>query len=347
MKSLWYILAVAIAAGIASVLYIDSHLHPGFRFFTRAAELSDAWEAKLRAHNRSCYVFAGGSEVRAGIDPMTMLLKRDIAVVNAGEHAGYGLYSNASLALQYLRQGDTMILSLIGVEKNQLQPQLNGLKMLRLRFTPEILECGLINSGSQDLRKIVLGDYDQYSYFLHQAYKNWEKQKKWQVPPHYYDTNSKLHISGWMEIPSKYISASKSKPAAFSLKSIDEISNRKEVIHLLEKLTEWTQQKGVRLIVNFPVCYSVPERQVQNAFYMLQLTQRGIAVLRDKRLGVVTDPAYFSDTNWHLSRAGAIDNSEIIAAALKNNKIWTEEELIEELRQRGWNPDGSRISPNK
>ena len=94
----------------------------------------------------------------------------------------------------------------------------------------------------------------------------------------------------------------------------------------------------------FPVGLNHDSMRCIVARDLLDIVRAGYRVLKDDRLGAWPSPEKFADTSLHLSPAAARETSLLLGQLLKEHLYWTEAELVEYLRVRGWNADGTPIS---
>lgn len=336
MKHFVLCVLAGIVAALLGIQVFDLCLEPNNRFFRRAAQRSDAWEAHLRAISpEPCYIFEGGSEIRMGVDPGLMLREYGVRAVNAGGAAFFGVHVNTRMALQYTRPGDTLVLSLpypTLSEKDLVTP---GLKFAWSRLGPAMFDGKLIPCNSYTVKETLKGSSGMLSMYIckrictpHQMYK--------------YDVGSRIHESGWCEL--FYNNMLRGRPWRFPCPpSLSHYSQpNKPMLEYLAALKEICRERQVRLAVYIaPGCVHASIRACA-AMEALSLIRLGIPVIRTEPLGAEPDNRLFADMSAHLNGAGAAKHSRLLAQALRDRRFWTEEELVHFLRCRGWGEHGER-----
>lgn len=333
MKRLLLFILLGLIAGGLFTFFYDSTLDPGANYFARAAEKTDSWEAALRAESGApCYVFAGGSEVRMCLDPKIMKDEYGVRVLNAGGMAGYGIRCNAVLGVDYLRPGDTLVLSMRGTLLGEDDGMTtSGLKFCYRRLGLRMFDSGLIEMNASNLKQIFVGRAGDLSMYIAKNLFRPDDVYK-------YDTNTKLHESGWCEnfYKHEYMHMNYFTPGG-DVKVVMNDALR----NFLMQLKAACEAKGARLAI-----YMSPERlnthcAIPASFIACEYMKLGIPVLRDPTFGCVQDMQYISDRPNHLSPEGTRKYSRIYAEALRrSNPFWTFEELEALQHAYGYAADG-------
>lgn len=299
----------------SALVYVDIEA----RYFSHAAAISEQWEKQLRNEaSGALYVFSGGSEVRTCIDPDRFKQKYGIRVVNAGQHAGFGLVCNVISALPRLHPGDTFVVSVINPAGDCENLPLMGLRYLRRRegmksfFSPlfplnagNLLSCCRFNQQTDwsFLRKMKHGDFS-----------------------HWYDTAAELHPTGWMEVlVQKDVSAIPIKPK-------NSEGDCTSTCQFLLNLKEYCDAHSVKLVCFLPWRYCGTEGVLRrhrslNINIALLLTQQQIPVLKDEKLGCMTDAGIYSDTSMHQNRKGVDMYADVLGKMLVSSSYWSVSEL--------------------
>ncbi len=333
MKRLLIILAVAIVAGVLTNFIYDYNCGPELSFFRKTLINTDQWEKDMRKFNQPCTIICGASETRMGVEPAIILKEYGIPFVNAGVAAGFGMRCNAAVAHKYLRPGDTLLFSLQSISERAVPPTTSGLKLTTLHLGTQTYSSGLLPLTLDNIKKTIMGSTSSLCTWM----------AKLIVSPnciYKYDQNTIIHPSGWVEV--LYREMGNNKPWLFNPPHLYPLPADGELMRFLHELSACCRERQVRLIIHIPVGFAHPTYQAQNAFTALQLIRQGYTVLRDERLGVISDPNAFSDMGAHLNGEASLENSRIIGRALKYNELWTEIELISLLRFMGWSAEGMR-----
>ena len=333
MKRLMLFILLGLIAGGLFTFFYDGTLDPGANYFSRAAEKTDSWEASLRAESDApCYVFAGGSEVRMCVDPQIMKEEFGVRVINAGGMAGYGVRCNAALGVDYLRPGDTLMLALRSIVLGEDDGMTtSGLKFCYRRLGWRMFDSGLISADASKLKQIFVGRAGDLSMYIAKNLFRPDDVYK-------YDTNTKLHESGWCE---NFYREEFMHMNYFHISSNVKVEINETLRNFLMQLKAACEAKGARLCI-----YMSPERLftscvVPSALVAYQYMKLGIPVLKDPTFGCESDMQYISDRPNHLSPEGTRKYSRIYAEAIRNNAYWTVAELEALLSSYGYTLDGS------
>ncbi len=336
MKHLVLCLLAGFVAALLGIQVFDLCLEPNNHFFRRAAQMSDAWEAQLRASSpEPCYIFEGGSEIRMGVDPELMMREYGVRAVNAGGAAFFGVHVNTRMALQYTRPGDTLVLSLSYLtlpEKDLVTP---GLKFAWSRLGPAMFDGKLIPCNSYTVKEVLKGSSGILSMYICKRICTPDQMYK-------YDLRTRIHESGWCEL--FYDDMLRRKPWRFpcppSLSPYGQPN--KHMLDYLATLKGICREKQVHLVVYFaPGCIHESAKAC-SAMTALALTRLGIPVIRTESLGIEPDNKLFADMPAHLNGAGTAKHSRQLAQALRDHRFWTEDELVHFLHCRGWGEHGER-----
>lgn len=327
LKKYFLCIITGIILAILFNLCFAFFISPGHRFFSDCLDRTKAWEKTVRKSNEPCYIFAGGSEVRMGIEPIAMLKEHGIRAINAGVQAGNGIRCNAQMGLDFLREGDTLVLSIfadpfsngntIGYGATRDGITFSFLK-LGLKCLPE--NGGIISFQPNFLPYFLLGSSSELSVYLMRIltrpgciyrYSNTE--------------NARITESGRVEvfIRNRPPVAQQKNPAAmvhqFQFDDLDA---------LIKDTQAACRQRGAKLVVYLPRNYISSDHASLNAVTALHLTDLKIPVLRDPFLGTCEDSRAYSDTDQHLSIEEGYTFSAYIAKLLKEEDYWTRDELV-------------------
>lgn len=336
MKRLLAIIGCAILLALVCIQLYSRFLNPDMKFFLRVAEASDGWAEQIHADERPVYVLAGGSEARSGVDPQIMLDEFELPLINAAEGAGHGLRANANVAFQYLKPGDTLILSILSTNDVNVPPAAAGMKLNVYRMGIRVLKTGMIGPSMENAGKFLASDMRNMFIMLTRYFGREGRMFK-------YDEQTHIHSSGWMEI--QYREMDKYKPTPLEEHtSIQPLADDSEFIRVLRLLGKYCREQNIRLLTNIPVGCNHESNRPQYAMQALCITRLGIPVLKDERLGCLPVPSDFADTPAHLNPKAARENTRTLGNLLQNNTTWTEKELVDILSSMGWNADGTPIT---
>lgn len=332
MKRLLAIIGCAILLALVCIQLYSRFLNPDMKFFLHVAETSDRWAEQIHADERHVYVLAGGSEARSGVDPQIMLDEFELPLINAAEGAGHGLRANANVAFQYLKPGDTLILSILSTHDVNVSPSAAGMKLNVYRMGTRVLKTGMIGPSLENAGKFLASDMRNMFIMLTRYFGRQGRLFK-------YDEQTLIHSSGWMEI--QYREMDKYKPTPLEEHtSIQPLADDSEFMDTLRQLGKYCQERNIRLLTNIPVGCNHESYRPQYAMQALCITRLGIPVLKDERLGCLPVPTNFADTPAHLNTEAVAENTRIIARLLQKNSFWTEQELVDCLHSAGYQPDG-------
>ena len=340
MKKLLLCVIIGLVAAILTTRLYDTVLDPQLAFFRRAAAASDAWEAKVRADGQPVYIFAGGSDVRMSIDPAVML-EDGVRAVNAGNNANMGMHCNASLALAYAKPGDTLVLCLYSNIMPDYDLLAAGLKFTFERRGVDMFRDGIVPCTTRVLGDLFRGESGAWCVYFSKKLLKPDQMFK-------YDKGTVLHESGWVEVQERKIAQDARSYSLHRAAPLPDYTQANApLIEYIAKVKHACELKGVRLAVYLPRHFGDEFDEARAMFAMIALsyTRMGVPVIKDESFGVESDHTLFADTTLHLSPEGVRRNSRIISRALaspaESDRFWTEADLVEFLRFRGWNPDGS------
>ena len=332
MRRLLIIIISALVCGMAVSLYYKYKVEPGLVYFWRCADAAEGWGNALRQNPKSCYVFGGGSEIRAGVDPEVMLKEQGIRCISMAVAAGNGNGANARIALEYLRSGDTMVFSLL---PGYAGTWTSGGIVSAFHFCGfGIFDEGFAPLTADNLLQLVRPDMASICTYAGKKLFRPELNFK-------YEKNTVIHPSGWMEVLWDEMQQVKELHPLQYERLNSRVSG--DSLRFLALLKEECRRRGAELVLMFPVALSHESMRCIVARDLLDIVRAGYHVLKDERLGAWPYPEKFADTSLHLSPAAARENSLLLGQMLKEQQYWTEEELVEYLCRNGWNADGTPV----
>lgn len=331
MKRLLSLCIPALILGLAWNYIFNYHISRSLMFWMRCAETSDKWETTVRRNNLPCYVFVGASETRTAIDPEQLLQDHGILSINAAEQANFSAICNYEAATKYLKKGDTLVIS-YPIANIDLPPSRSGLQFLWKRTGIRMFSDGLIKPNYSNICSLFLGDGGYFSITLVKAIFT-------SGPTYSYEIVSRIHPSGWMEVfRNRPLRLVRGIPTDKAIPGI----SPKTLAHYAH-LQELCARRGVHLLFRTHLEYRNESYRAVHALRILNLVRAGFKVIKEERLGCEPDVQHFSDTINHLSSYGTKKYMEELGTALKNQEVWTEEELIEKLREYGRDSEGKPL----
>lgn len=330
MKKLLLCITAALLLGWAWNALFNYALSPDVRFWNRCADATDAWNERLRAEQGTpCFVFGGGSETRTTIDPAYAQERYGMRVINAAAQGLYGGPCNAEYALSYLRAGDTLVFPLTAYGLDN-PPNPSGLRFLFRRNGRGMYADGLIPCRRDTVRPLMAGDALALSSCFTKLLTTGSFRYR-------YETDATVHESGWMEV---LTTDEQQRPAA-RLNARRLTGMGPAALAACLRLQDLCRAKGCKLVFRLHIAHANTSSRAREAMAALSAVRAGLCVLRDPRLGCEPAPRDFADTNNHLSAEGVRHQMDDICPALKNERYWTEEELLRELRWLGWAENGT------
>lgn len=323
-------LIISISAGIVIALVLVQlycyFLHPEINFYRNAVAISTSWEEQIRHNGHSCFILGGGSEVRSSLSPKMMHHEAGIHAVNVATSAPAGLQTNAAIALHHVRPGDTLMLSIVSAQDSAVAASETGIKLSTRLCGTSVFTRGGITPSVKNVMSLFNSDAGSAFMLV--------TRKLTRGYGYAYEKLSTVHPDGWMEVhrnrPSK-LSPLTVKPTLPILGT--------ECIRTLKHAQSVCKKTGAEFVVMLPPEYADGAICIQRLLEAYHITKLGIPVLRDNRLGRITDPGKLADTHLHLNAEGTAENSRIIAHLLVSKNYWTESELKEKLTALGLKED--------
>ena len=325
MKRLLLIIGTAAFLAQVCIQLYSRYFNPDVAFFLKVAKASDQWAEQIGFRDKPVYILAGGSEARSGIDPEIMLNEFGIPMINAAEGAGYGVMANTTMACRYLKQGDTLILSLLSTNPGNYPPTADGLKLAAFCMGSKTFSTPFIQFSPQNLKKILIGNATSMFVAATRALIPGK-------PLYKYNARTVIHPSGWMEI--QYRDMVRYIPHKFDRPNqLNDFQKEQSITQFLSTLSEYTRMKGVNLVISLPWACRDEMAREQSALTALRLTEMGMKVLKDPHLGCQPDSALYADMAVHLNATGSRMATGSMAKALQTESYWTEQELEEILKE--------------
>lgn len=313
------LISFVLLIGVAVTLV---HIDQEARYFSEAAAISERWEQSLREEGSgSLIIFSGGSEVRTCINPESFQKSHGLRVVNAGQHAGFGLVCNIISAIPRLQPGDTFVVSVVHTNGDCEDLPLMGLRYLWRRVGVKAFSSQLFpHTVANILKSMRFNQQTDWSYL---------RALRHHRLSHGYDEAALLHQpSGWMEIL---------RPQDVTAFQYQEYRTKQSTeyastVQFLVNLKEYCDARSIKLVCFFPWRYherneDISKRRQDNIRFALLLAQNNIPILKDENLGYVSDASLFSDTILHQNRKGAELYADVLGRLLISHSSWEREEL--------------------
>lgn len=323
MKRLLLSLSVSMLLLIA-VGTVLIHVDFEARFFSSLAAISEQWEQQLRKEGKGpLIVFGGGSEIRANINPEDFQQRYGMDVVNAGQHAGFGLPSNIISALPRLQAGDTFVVSVIAPAEKCENMSLLGVRYLWRRVGIKAFCSPLFPLTIGNILKGVRFNQRWDWVYMETMYRYGRA--------HWYETHARVHRpSGWMEVLDRKDMAEIARKPYLTDESFE------PMLCFLKKLQEYCDAHGVKLICYLPwqYCFDAEEvwiRRRDKIRFLQMAVNEHIPFLKDEHLGCMADASLFADSHFHLCPEGVARNTENLGELLRTRSFWTAEELAARL----------------
>lgn len=322
-RILFFLFLGLVLAFIINRLY-EEYLRPDNLFFSKCLEQTHEWEQYIRQKNQPCYVFAGGSEVRMGIDPEVMWERYQVPAINAGMQAGNGIRCNIQSALPFTRPGDTLVVSLrLPSDAKPVEDMSHaGVNFCFKHQGISMYQDGIIPMNYKTLSPLLIGDSVNYSIHLIRLMTRSECIYRYES-----ESNARISRGGRVEVfltneqnvrlPNNVLKTNvKFEEPSFT-----------NWLSLLQDMKDECDRRSVRLVAYISRSHQSGVIRPYYAHMALFLTRHGIPVLKDPYLGAWEDNRAFSDTALHFSIEGGREYSAELAKLLKSHTFWSELEL--------------------
>ena len=332
MKKLLLCISAGIISALALIQLYRWFVQPELLFYKKATAITSIYEQTLRESGQSCYVLAGGSEAKSSLIPSVMQKEAGIAVINTATAAGNGLEVNVSVGLQHLQTGDTMILSLNSVDERGIPATAAGKKFLATTYGLDAFSNSI--TPFQPSTILTLLSSDAGSMMITPI------RKFTRGYAFVYEKESTLHPDGWMQVHRGGMQNAKlykKIPHDFIISPVCR--------DLLHNTHEACRKQQADFVVMLSVEFSNHYETKRRLMHALQITRMGIPVLKDERLGLSTNNKLFADMSLHMNAEGAEWNSRIVARLIKNKSYWTEQEILNIMKDMGFSEDATPQLP--
>lgn len=340
MRKLLFLIFTAMALAFAANYIICRYCAPDQVYFRQLGEVSEQWAQTLRKQHPSIYVTCGGSSGRFSINPQQILDEYDIPLVTANGNAGFGVIANTALAWNLLEKGDTLILS---HEEGLRQAQAplattSGLQQSLQRCGFAMFKDDIIPLTPANLLMTLRGSSTFLSTTCAKSFYPVRERYR-------YFRTAHVHPSGWAEIFA-YPSETLDDSPLPSFTHLNQSSISTAVKEHYQHVLEVAKKRGIHVIAHQSTSYKKHDYRLRYIWTTLELTRMGIPVVKIPDFNLMPDRSYVADQNSHLNAKGSRLTSANLGQSLKDQSFWTEEELVHELKLRGWNGDGSKMQPS-
>ncbi len=321
MKKLILITVLSIAFAITANQLINRYYLSDLTFYTKLSTTTDKWQKQLKKISGPQYVTAGGSSIKAGLNPQQLLDENNIKLVTTNLNAGMGVAIQLAHALPLLKAGDTLILGIEDenlINDNEIIPS-SGLKMGLINLGLGMYTSSLSPPTWSNIRNALTGNTSSIAIAT-------SRKLIPHLPPFRYEKYSHIHPSGWMEIT---LSAKQSKKSNDATKTQFHASN----VELIKKIQKYEKKKSFKTIACFAPTYANESVLFLRAHLALQYLNLGIPVVKTANFSVYDRADFFADTHYHPNSKGAQHYTHALGQALQKQQYWTRDELLEELQK--------------
>jgi hypothetical protein len=254
-------------------------------------------------------LFCGGSSCAFSVDPAIVTAASGRPAYNLGTSARAGPKYYVDRAFRLAREGDIVVL---GIEPNfltepeLLKPSSLGLALAWRGLDPAAAVGGRSFGGSLSLREHIALLRPGARYLV-----TW-LGKRLSGGPRYHYGPADQREGGRLETALGH-------PTGRGDMAVHPSRLTPEARQMLERIAALAKERQVRVVYALPWYFTAEESAAANRESRARLLEEiaGILpVLDDPALGIQTDPALFSDTNYHLTAAGSEARSRILARGL-------------------------------
>lgn len=311
----WLALALlgAWLAGAAYTLHFNVEMRLTRFMLSRKVE----WmERRLPPTNR--VIVFGGSSSSFSVSPKAAL-EMQVPMVNLGMGAGIGMKALTRMALHHAKPGDTLVMA--------LEPDLLGgdgaVTLIGAQSAVVLGHAEWANESSDPdpARGWSPGPYlwalrpgGQHVVTMLGKLAQRRPLYRYQAEDFFEDGQQQTSVRGEL--------------AGFRGHPVPRLSAEGRA--WVRSTRAWCEARGIRLLYAIPWTYTEPSMEAEvrrlHAAFLADVAQE-VEVLRDERLGVVTDRELYCDTQFHMTLEGSRMRTASMAIALKAGARWTEAEL--------------------
>ncbi len=310
-----WILGLAAVTLVAAAAY-TFWLNPEVQFFKHAIRIKRDWGQMLDKTSDPKVVVCGGSSTAFAIDSNRLLKQHQLAVVNAGLHAGMEPPFLVAFALKLTRPRDTFVLAMESdlITVPFTAPDLAAQTGLAIG-EPDLIHAralgGPANTWVEDVISLRPGAYHAFTL----AGKILLRKPLYRYAP------GDVRTGGWFQTTERR----EFPPAVPPPPQLSPDARQ-----LFARLVAWGEAHAVKVVYSLPWAYADPDSQDRvrrgNARLLLDILTL-MPVLKDPVLGVHPVREHYADTQLHLTEPGAALRSETLATQLREEQFWSREEL--------------------
>jgi hypothetical protein len=317
------LLAFVAVAALAGSIYYSVGVNPEVRYFTRALHLKRDYAQKMHEEQGRAVIVCGGSATLFSVNGEYMLDKYRLPVVNFGMHAGMGAQLPVAVAADQVREGDTLVLAcepellMKPFSLTDLQAQM-GAAAGSFRFVNASNVTGEQVHWVDDVSALRPGLTQMSRLLFKMALgKRLYRFREEDIRPSGYAVHEDVEqFRDPLLLPGNLSDDGRT---------------------FLKQVKSWGQEQGVEVVVSVPWSYITPENEARlrrmNVTYVREVSAI-LPVLKESDLklkeafpGVHPVREDFTDTNFHMTQAGARRRSDALGTALQRKTFWTDKEI--------------------
>lgn len=310
MKLLLRLLLVACLAFVAGAL-LGVKWNPEAEFWDELGRRQSQGVVELRGKHPDTplILFTGGSSCAFSVDPAIVTAATGRPAWNLGTSAWAGPKYYVDRSFRQARAGDIVVLGIepnFLTEKGLLEPGSLGVAMAWRSGDPAAAAGGESFGGTLSPRQQVELLRPGARYLVTWAAKAVAGGER------YHYTLADLRDGGRLE-------TSRAHPTGRGDAAVQPSALAAEGRNLLAQIAELGRRREIRVAYALPWYFTAVESVAANREGRARLLAEIAAilpVLDDPALGVQSDPAYFSDTNFHLTAEGSKARSGVLGRGL-------------------------------
>lgn len=252
-------------------------------------------------------VFSGGSSTAFQVDVGALTTKDGLPSVNLGLHAGMGFVPIVSVASDFLKKGDTLVLmmesNLVSGKKSELYPDLGKKGLLVMGIEQPAFMSSLFKENYNPLSLALAcrpGMYNVSTMTL--------KVLMGRKPYRY--TEEDVHDGGYMT------TAERTSPGPLGFTEYHLSDDAK---HFFGELKQWAAGKGVRIVYLMPISFvdpkAAPAQAKANEAFLKEIGEY-FPVIHDPSMGISSEASDFADTTQHMTGEAASRRTKQVAELL-------------------------------
>jgi hypothetical protein len=304
------LLCTGLLAAIAGATYA-LRFNPEMDFWKEAAVRKLAWVDEMRSKHGHVIGVVGGSTTTFGIDAQSLEREHNLPVANLGLHAGMGPDVCAGIGFAALQKGDTLIVSIEPslLCEDESEPTSLGVCMAWALVKPAMVNWRdpllnwryLLNPA-----KLQPGGYHVMTMLGKLALKQ---------PLYRYNIDDAR--LGGLQVTSEH------RPSVLNAADPEATYDMKVSPSghaLLAEIRDQATSRGLRVAYVLPWAYASKDEAGKIRSFnqkLLDEIEVYLPVIRERQLGVWTEPGDFSDSRQHLTEQAARNRSNHLAPLLR------------------------------